>query len=450
MKIKINNTEIEVKEDETLIETARRMGYSIPSLCYAKGFSHKSSCMVCVVKDCKSGQLIPSCSTLPTDGMEIDTESEDIKTTRILSLELLLSDHRADCQAPCQIACPGEMDVAMMNRLYDKKQYDEAIEQLRDTLVIPATLCFICNAPCERICRKGDIDKSVSIREIKKKLVQKTDLHKIKSFTQNGKKIAIISSTPALLSTAYNLCKMGHDVTIFEKEGQALTPYIEATKVPQDIIDLELTVIKRAGVKIELSNTLNSFDEFDIVVSSSDEMKHLNLFVLAPKTKQPARMILEGQKMAEQINKQLDNKTNELVDAKLFNSSYNRFDECEKAIQQEQAKGYDRPSGCLYCDCDKKTKCSLRNHSTEYGIKKGDYIVNSTSKALKRQHIKNDMWFEQAKCIKCGLCVYNSQNGFTFKDRGFGMQIVLPNENVGNVNEQLSQICPTGALYIKK
>jgi ferredoxin len=60
------------------------------------------------------------------------------------------------------------------------------------------------------------------------------------------------------------------------------------------------------------------------------------------------------------------------------------------------------------------------------------------------------MWCEPAKCIRCGLCVYNSKNGFTFKDRGFGMQVIIPKENKTNVTEKLAELCPTGALYINQ
>jgi hypothetical protein len=45
--------------------------------------------------------------------------------------------------------------------------------------------------------------------------------------------------------------------------------------------------------------------------------------------------------------------------------------------------------------------------------------------------------------------VYNSEDGFTFKDRGFEMQVVLPEESVGNVVEGLWKICPTQALYLE-
>ena len=71
----INKTEAEVCDGETLPETSRRAGHNVPSLCYAKGAIHQSSCMVCSVRDVNAGQIIPSCTTHPTEGMEIETDS---------------------------------------------------------------------------------------------------------------------------------------------------------------------------------------------------------------------------------------------------------------------------------------------------------------------------------------------------------------------------------------
>ncbi|KAA6300497.1 MAG: Glutamate synthase [NADPH] small chain [Candidatus Ordinivivax streblomastigis] len=250
MKISINNKELEAFVGETLIEVARREGFFIPSLCYSKEAKHKSSCMVCAVKNCATGQIIPSCTTLPTEGMQIDSESPDVILTRTLSLELLLSDHRADCDAPCKVACPGDFDVAMMNRLYDQGKWRDALALLRDTLVIPATLCYICNAPCEKICRKGDVNRSVSIREIKKELVLKTELNKISKPESNGKRIAVLGSNPAGLAAAYHLRKWGYDVDLFERESSVLIPYIHTEQLPATILELELAVIEKMGVKI--------------------------------------------------------------------------------------------------------------------------------------------------------------------------------------------------------
>jgi predicted molibdopterin-dependent oxidoreductase YjgC len=93
-------------------------------------------------------------------------------------------------------------------------------------------------------------------------------------------------------------------------------------------------------------------------------------------------------------------------------------------------------------------QCKLRQYAITYRVKWNRYPRYSALKATQPQHINSDFWFDVTKCIRCGLCVYNSNNGFTFKHRGFGMQVVLPEESVRNVDKSLCGICPTQALYI--
>ena len=97
--------------------------------------------------------------------------------------------------------------------------------------------------------------------------------------------------------------------------------------------------------------------------------------------------------------------------------------------------------------CDVQ-QCKLRQYAIAYRTKWNRFQRYSVLKATQPQHINSGFWFDVTKCIRCGLCVYNSNNGFTFKDRGFGMQVVLPEESVHNVDESLCDICPTQALYI--
>ena len=170
MVITINNKEIEVLEGETLIGVARRAGFRVPSMCYAKEAKHKSSCMVCVVRNSVSGQMIPSCSTYPVEGMRIETDSEEVSRLRALSLELLLSDHRADCEAPCTLVCTQGLDVERMLYLYDAGRYGEARSLLAAVFSLPAVGCDTCKAPCEKACRRGTVDKAVEIRAIIKEL----------------------------------------------------------------------------------------------------------------------------------------------------------------------------------------------------------------------------------------------------------------------------------------
>ena len=333
MYISINNKNIEVKNGETIWETAHRIGLEIPSLCYAKGVKHKPSCMVCVVRNIKDGQFVPSCATVAIDGMTIETDSEEVKLLRTLSLELLLSDHRADCDAPCTLICPYGLDVEKMLFFFDNKNNEEAYNCISLTFTLPDIPCNTCKAPCEKACRRGSVDKAVEIRNI------------INNILQNQKsKVRTQKSEPDNLNSEVG------------------------TKKP-----------------------LNS----------------------------------------EQKNY-------------LFQSRLGRFTDKEKEFLKATVSTH---SKCLHCACTGKLNCKLRKYATEFGIKRARYETSSQNLAMTKQHVKGNMWFETAKCIRCGLCVYNSENGFTYKDRGFGMQIFIPQENRTNIDEKLTALCPTGALY---
>jgi ferredoxin len=356
--------------------------------------------------------------------MQIDTESDQVRSARILSLELLLSDHRADCEAPCRAACPANMDVALMNRLYDGGRPQEALRLLRDTLVIPATLCYICHAPCEKICRRRETGAAVPVREIKKELAAQTELDTIRRPAANGKRIAVKGSDPMALAAAYHFCLQGYHVKVFEPAGQILLPHLpQPEKAPAGVVDLEINVMKRMGI--------------DFVLSPEEPDAEAYHRVIAPqaKTKLPAKMILDGRSMAG------------AADARGFNSACSRLSDAEWKNLAGQPGANTGRSGCFYCDCDGKTACRLRQYASEYGIKNSRYAKSGAGEAFRRQRVSGAVWFEPAKCIKCGLCVYNSVNGFTFKGRGFAMEVTLPPENAPGIPEELCKLCPTGALY---
>jgi len=321
MKIILNDIEVTIQDGETILQLAKRSGYSIPALCYANNAKHKSSCMVCAVKNQQNGQIIPSCSTVVTDGMKIDTESDEVKNIRTLSLELLLSDHRADCEAPCSIVCPHGLDVAQMLLFYDEEHYTSAYAQIDNAFKLPVIACDNCKAPCEKACRRGTVDQPVAIREIIREVVN-------------------------------------HNNT------------------------------KKATTSIN----------------------------------------------------------NKSINKKLFQSKLGKFSSDEKERLQ---KTVHTKSRCLHCACSGKAVCKLREYSTEAGIKRSRYGVSSSLPVMQKEYVNGNLWFEQSKCIRCGLCVYNSTNGFTFKDRGFGMEVVIPEENKINIADKLADLCPTGALYLK-
>ena len=103
----------------------------------------------------------------------------------------------------------------------------------------------------------------------------------------------------------------------------------------------------------------------------------------------------------------------------------------------------------MHCACDGREECRLRAYAKEAGIKRSQYVLSTKQSVKLMIEVNEHLRFEPAKCIRCGLCVYNTDNGFTFIGRGFDMKVVIPEENKCNAYDELAQICPTGAIYLK-
>ena len=454
--ITIDNKPCSFNPGETILSVARRNNIPIPTLCFAGDAIHKASCMVCAVRNNTNGQIIPSCSTSATDGMEIESGTDSIKTIRKTSLELLLSDHRADCEGPCQKACPGSLDIAVMNRLIESGKNDEAIKLLRNSLVFPASLCYLCKAPCESICRRGEIVEPVKVREIKKKLVnEEKDIYFHKPAVNPVGRAAVGPSSPAALGVAWQLAGLGWAVTIFEPSGQAVKPHLSNPgDLPDEVLDYELSIIKKAGITIELNNTTRP-QGFDAVIDAGGgTWSPDSPFQVIYKVKHPARLVYEGIKTALKVHRTISKTgTQEILHpsenpAYNFKSTFTKLDSAEKNILK-QTPEFSSETGCLFCDCNAKENCRLRDHSSLLECNASTYNKESKRKVGK-QHLHGQLWFEQAKCISCGLCVYNTDNGATFQGRGFDMQVVIPPENAVNIPESIAGLCPTGALVISK
>ncbi len=80
----INGKPVTVENGATMLDACKVLGIDIPTLCYLEGCSRFTSCMVCVVKDTDSGRILPACSALAQEGMQIDTESAEIRELRQL------------------------------------------------------------------------------------------------------------------------------------------------------------------------------------------------------------------------------------------------------------------------------------------------------------------------------------------------------------------------------
>lgn len=97
INLKINDHPVSVAEGTTVLDAAKNLGLNIPTLCNHQDLCVAGNCRVCVVEQKNARTLIASCSMPASEGMEIYTNSLKVRNARKHIVELLLSEHRADC-----------------------------------------------------------------------------------------------------------------------------------------------------------------------------------------------------------------------------------------------------------------------------------------------------------------------------------------------------------------
>jgi len=261
MRITIDHMPVEVEEGTTVMQAAARLGIQIPALCYQRGSGNHPSCMVCLVQELNTGKFIPSCAHPVMEGMNILTHLVEIREVRREALELLLSDHVGDCEAPCRLSCPEFMNIPLMNRLIAEGKFIEALSVVREEIALPLILGCICPAPCEKACRRKPIDGALAICLLKRFTAQ-DDLRRssdlMRGVKKNGKKVAVIGTGPAGLSAAFHLLRLGHGCVLFdkaEKAGGTLRYQIPEEKLPRALLDSEIECIRKMGA-VFILNTL--------------------------------------------------------------------------------------------------------------------------------------------------------------------------------------------------
>ncbi|MGC9150675.1 MAG: NADH-dependent [FeFe] hydrogenase, group A6 [Microbacter sp.] len=97
IKITINGQPVQISKNTSILDAARQIGVNIPTLCYHKDLCVAGNCRVCVVEVAGQKRLSPACATPCEEGMEVLTNSVKVRNSRKHIIELLLSEHNADC-----------------------------------------------------------------------------------------------------------------------------------------------------------------------------------------------------------------------------------------------------------------------------------------------------------------------------------------------------------------
>ncbi|MCG8306762.1 MAG: 2Fe-2S iron-sulfur cluster-binding protein [Cytophagales bacterium] len=510
--IKINGSEIMTTPGSTILEVLNKLGIKVPTMCYLEDTEHFPTCMICIVKDRRNGQMIPSCSTRAVDGMEISTNDNEVIEARKTGLELLLSDHVGECDAPCQTNCPAFMDIPLMNRMISKEEIGKALKVIKRDIAFPGILGRICPAPCERACRRKNIDDPVSIRMLER-YAGDSAAKQIKEYLpaklpSNGKNIGIIGTGPGGLSAAYFLLQKGYSCTLYDKNplpGGALRYAIPEDRLPAEVLDSEIESVEKLGASFRMNHEIpvdglpGLRQKFDAIIIASGEDnadfkgldKRNKSFVTERNTHRtnldgvfaigsaikPGRVairaIANGKEVATAIDRFLKGK-NVVGEKRRFNSRIGKMMQEDYAgfmmeaddrprIELKNNSGYsvdqaiNEAERCMHCDCRKKDNCKLRDYADEYNAAQSRYFPQK--RAPVRKTFKNKpVVYEQEKCIKCGICVklttmHGEELGLTYIGKGFDVEIRAPfDDEKKNALEKTAILCaekcPTAALAI--
>jgi glutamate synthase (NADPH/NADH) small chain len=184
-----------------------------------------------------------------------------------------------DCGTPfCNSGCPVNNIIPDFNELVFRNDWKNAIEVLHSTNNFPEFTGRICPAPCEAACVVNVNDDAVGIKSIEHAIIDRAWAEgwvtprpaKIKT----GKTVAVIGAGPAGMAAAQQLARVGHDVTLFEKNdrvGGLLRYGIPDFKMEKTHIDRRVKQLEAEGVKIRTSVLVGNWPEGSKVINWSKE-----------------------------------------------------------------------------------------------------------------------------------------------------------------------------------
>ncbi|UCG82533.1 MAG: FAD-dependent oxidoreductase, partial [Dehalococcoidia bacterium] len=216
------------------------------------------------VKDCSLcglGQTCPNpvLTTIKYFREEYESHIKEKKCPAAVCDALMIS--------PCQHTCPVGINVPKYVAHIADGEYLEAVETIRQRNPFPAICGRICHHPCEGRCRRGELDDSVAIRELKRYAADwyfdhAHELPAPEPFPRTqSQKVAIVGAGPTGLSCAYFLAQMGYPVTVFEAlpiGGGMLSVAIPQFRLPREVIQSEIDYIAARGVEIQYNMPISA------------------------------------------------------------------------------------------------------------------------------------------------------------------------------------------------
>jgi NADPH-dependent glutamate synthase beta subunit-like oxidoreductase/ferredoxin len=160
------------------------------------------------------------------------------------------------CNIECQEACPVGTNCRGYLNLAAEGRFEEGYILSREPNPVAAMCSYVCSAPCERACRRGDIDRPLAIRAMKRFLVEWHEASGIPDampvITPREERVAVIGAGPAGIAVARELAIKGYRVTVFDSlpyGGGTMLIGVPAFRLPREAIEMDIRLVERLGVE---------------------------------------------------------------------------------------------------------------------------------------------------------------------------------------------------------
>ena len=233
---------------------------------------------------------------------------------------LHLSDEQAaqqgarcmDCGIPfCTSGCPVNNIIPDWNDLVYRGNWKQALDTLHSTNNFPEITGRICPAPCEAACTLNINNDAVGIKSIEHAIIDKGGENgwvvPQKAAKKTGKKVAVVGSGPAGLAAAQQLARVGHSVTVFEKNsriGGLLRYGIPDFKLDKRVIDWRMAQLAAEGVKFQVNTYIGDqapgagvINDATKTIKPKELLKKYDAVILAGGAEQPRDLPVAGREL---------------------------------------------------------------------------------------------------------------------------------------------------------
>ncbi len=203
--------------------------------------------------------------------------------------------------SPCRNACPAGVNVPGYLSLVAAGRLGDAYRLIRQDNPFPAVCGRVCTHPCERHCRRAQVDEPLAICSIKRfvgdhALSGEYEIPAVKANPPTGKQVSVVGAGPSGLTCAYYLAKLGHKVDVYEADavaGGVLYWGIPEYRLPNEVLAKEIAAIEEAGVTIHTNSRIGS--RAGCIMTVNELMERSDAVYMAIGTQKPMRMDVPGE-----------------------------------------------------------------------------------------------------------------------------------------------------------